>query len=527
MDSNNRVVQALLVQDGRISDLGTTRAISDKITGSVQVIDLQGLTLIPGIVDAHSHFPASGIRNVSVDLSPPPVGKTNSLPVLLEQISEATKRTDTSDWLLGFNYDNTVLANGEHPTREQLDLIAPDHPVYCWHNSGHMGVANSQALLRLAINENSVAPVGGSLGRDKETGLLNGLLQEKAAPPLSTIVGKFSLAKQLQVLTSARDNYLAQGVTTVQNGYAGLSMMRVLRLAKKIGLLPQRVVIWPAHGKSKNYAKSDQSHAQFEYKVGAIKILVDGSPQGMTAFLSEPYHKPLDKPVGYRGFALIDQQALTDLVTHYHVNGYQLAMHGNGDAAIEYIINSVEAAQTAHPRADARHIIVHAQTIRQDQLARLEGLSLTPSFFTSHTYYWGDWHREQSLGPERAANISPAKWAIESGVRFTLHADSPVTPITPMQLLWSASNRMSSSGAELGLHQRIDMQTALRSITIDAAWQNHLDKAVGSLEAGKLADLVVLSDNPYTAADVREIEVLATYISGIERYLHPNGLNTD
>lgn len=527
MDTESRVVQAILVENGRITELGTTRAISDKFTPSVQVIDLQGRTIVPGFVDAHSHFPASGIRAVSVDLSPPPTGTTDSLENLLYQIAQAVQNQRSKGWLLGFNYDNTVLGEGKHPTRLQLDAVASDHPVYLWHNSGHMGVANSKALARLSIDENSKAPEGGVIGIDHQTGLLNGLLQETAAPPLATIVRKFSAARQLRILTSARDDYLSQGVTTVQNGYAGLNMARILWFAKKVGLIPQRVIVWPAHGKNDNAGKARNTQSEFNFKHGAIKILVDGSPQGMTAFLSEPYFNARDKPADYRGFALIDQQALTELVTQFHSNGYQLALHGNGDAAIDYIIKAVEVAQAKHLRPDARHIIVHAQTIRQDQIAQLNALSLTPSFFTSHTFYWGDWHRTESLGPSRAANISPAQWASESEVRYSLHSDAPVTPMRPMQILWSAMNRVSSSGFELGPHQRIDIDAALRAITIDAAWQNHVDNEVGSLEVGKLADMVVLSQNPYTAADVRNIEVLNTYISGVEHYSHPDWFATD
>jgi len=260
-------------------------------------------------------------------------------------------------------------------------------------------------------------------------------------------------------------------------------------------------------------------------KIGALKILVDGSPQGMTAYLSKPYFDTRGKPADYRGFALIDQASLNTLVTDYHRRGYQLAMHGNGDAAIEFIINAVEAAQSEYPRPDARHLIVHAQTIRKDQIDRLPALSLTPTFFTSHTYYWGDWHRQFTLGPERASNISPARWAQQAGVKFSLHSDTPVTPIAQQQLLWSATKRQTQSGVTLGPDQRIDMQTALRAITIDAAWQNHMEDEVGSLEVGKFADLVVLSQSPFDVEDVRSINVLATYINGVKRYEHSSTSN--
>jgi len=525
MDAGNRVVQAMSIVAGRIHDLGSTERITANITPSTQIINLNGRTLLPGFVDAHSHFPASGIRAVSVDLAPPPMGDTSTLEQLIDSLVVAAKNNNGNEWLLGYNYDNTAFNNGEHPTRAELDAAVPDQPVYLWHSSGHMGVANSAALALLDIDETSAPVSDATYGRDINTGKLNGLLQEKSAPALADIIKTYSLRKQMRIFTTARDDYLAAGITTIQNGFAGKNMMRALPLSQFSGLLPQRVIVWPAHKKQTinaqaRYSLSNSTTERFSFIKGAVKILVDGSPQGMTAYLSEPYFNPRNHPAGYRGFALIDQAALNELVSDFHRRGYQLAMHGNGDAAIDSIINAVEAAQKTHHRPDARHLIVHAQTIRQDQIVRLPGLSLSPTFFTSHTYYWGDWHRQVTLGPARASNISPARWAQQAGIRFSLHSDTPVTPISQLQLLWSATKRQTQSGKTLGADQRIDMLSALRAITIDAAWQNHIDDAVGSLEVGKFADLVVLSQSPFEAEDVRQINVLATYINGVKHYEH-------
>jgi len=504
MDASNRIVQALSIRAGRIHDLGSTEHVTANSTSSTTTIDLRGRTLMPGFVDAHSHFPASGIRAVSVDLSPPPIGDTNTIDQLLARLVDAAQTSNSRDWLLGYNYDNTTLDEGKHPTRIELDAAVPDQPVYLWHSSGHMGVANTKGLDLLGINESSVPASDGTYGRDTDTGRLNGLLLEKSAPPLTEIIKTLSLKKQMRIFTAAREDYLAAGVTTIQNGYAGKNMMRALRYSQMAGQLPQRVVAWPAHNKqeirgNRSNSSGVQFNESFTFAKGAVKILVDGSPQGMTAYLSEPYFNTLDKPADYRGFALIDQVSLNSLVYDYHRRGYQLAMHGNGD--------------------------VHAQTIRQDQINRLPALSLSPTFFTSHTYYWGDWHRQYTLGPERANNISPARWAQQAGVRFSLHTDTPVTPVTQLQLLWSATKRQTQSGVTLGVDQRIDMQTALRAITIDAAWQNHIEDVVGSLEVGKFADLVVLSQSPFEVDDVRSIDVLATYINGVKRYEHPSTTN--
>jgi len=523
-------VQAMSIIAGRIDALGSNDHIIAKITSSTTVIDLDGNTLLPGFVDAHSHFPASGVSAVSIDLAPPPIGDTDTLELLLDRLAKAAQTNNSRGWLLGYNYDNTAFDDGEHPTRNELDEVVPNQPVYLWHSSGHMGVANSKALALLGIDDGSVPESDGTYGRDINTGRLNGLLQEKSAPPLSDIIKTLSFKKQLRIFTTARDDYLAAGVTTIQNGYAGKGMSSALRLSQLAGQLPQRVVVWPALDKQiiqGNFSNSSSTkfNALPTLKKGALKILVDGSPQGMTAYLSKPYFDTRGKPADYRGFALIDQASLNTLVTDYHRRGYQLAMHGNGDAAIEFIINAVEAAQSEYPRPDARHLIVHAQTIRKDQIDRLPALSLTPTFFTSHTYYWGDWHRQFTLGPERASNISPARWAQQAGVKFSLHSDTPVTPIAQQQLLWSATKRQTLSGVTLGPDQRIDMQTALRAITIDAAWQNHMEDEVGSLEVGKFADLVVLSQSPFDVEDVRSINVLATYINGVKRYEHSSTSN--
>ena len=519
-DHSNRTVQAVLLENQRIVAVGSNTDIAARITKNTTVVDLLGKTMLPGFVDAHSHFPVPGVRAVSIDLSSPPMGDTTSIATLLAHIENAAAAQPAGDWLLGYNYDNAAFADGNHPQRAELDIITPDHPVYLWHSSGHMGVANSLALERLGISEQSVPQPGGSFGRDEASGRLTGLLQEKAAPPLSRFLSEFSILELFEILTVARDEYLANGVTTIQNGYVGKRMAAVLRWSQRLGIIPQRIVVWPAHEKMRQtlLAKniSDNTHPWFT--VGAVKLIADGSPQGLTAHLSEPYYDAAGTHNGYAGIAAISADELNGWVLRYHLLGYQLAIHGNGDAAIDNILNAVSIAQQALPRSEARHILVHAQTIRHDQLERMHALHLSPSFFTAHTYFWGDWHRTRSLGPDRAAIISPAHWAGELGLRYSFHTDAPVTPMQPMQMLWSATRRETSTGFVLGQGQRVSMQQALRAITIDAAWQNHLESTRGSIEVGKVADLVVLSDNPMSAVDVRQIRVLRTYIGGELHY---------
>ena len=199
-----------------------------------------------------------------------------------------------------------------------------------------------------------------------------------------------------------------------------------------------------------------------------------------------------------------------------HRAGYQIAIHGNGDAAIDDILYAYREAQEDFPRTDARHRIEHCQMAREDQLDEMQELGISPSFFVGHAYYWGDRHRDIFMGPERAARLSPLKSAVDRGIRFTVHDDTPVTPVNPIQLVWDAVNRITTSGKVLGPAQRITPYQALRAVTIDAAWQNFEEDIKGSIEVGKLADFVVLEENPLTVdpEHIRDIRVLATIVGG-------------
>lgn len=505
--------QAILIRNNRIAAIGDQQSVLKQASSAAQVIDLEGRTVTPGFIDAHSHFPVSGLSAVSVNVAPPPVGPGVSKVAVLQRIAQAVPQQvagDDADFILGFNYDNTAFDNPAHPTRTELDAVSNGYPVYLWHSSGHLGVANSAALKRLGIDEFSPAIKGGQRIKD-DNGQLTGLLLENSAPSLARLVQQLSWPDRWKIVSAARDDYLAAGVTSLQNGYASMAMHRLLHGLHKLGVVPQRVKTWLAHNK---LASSEQRH--FPPNT-TIKIIVDGSPQGLTAFLTEPFRVPAFGP-NNAGFPIFTQSVLNAVVLRYHRLGYQLALHGNGDAAIDQIIHAVEAAQLAEPREDPRHLLVHAQLVRPDQLQRMNAIGLSPTFFTAHTFFWGDWHR-QTLGEARAAGLSPAASARKSGLRFSLHADTPVTPMNIFTMMWAASERQTRSGLVLGPVERIDRAAALRAVTLDAAWQAFREHEVGSLEVGKLADLVVLSENPITALDIRQVVVEQTWIGGQRHYV--------
>jgi predicted amidohydrolase YtcJ len=255
-------------------------------------------------------------------------------------------------------------------------------------------------------------------------------------------------------------------------------------------------------------------------RVIGVKLWQDGSIQGYTGYLSSPYHKQPEGKQDYRGYATRERQLLLDHVRRLHAGGYQIAIHGNGDAAIDDILQAYASAQKQMPRPDARHRIEHCQMPREDQLDRIRDLGISPSFFEAHVYYWGDRHRDLFIGPARAARISPLASALRRGIQFTLHNDTPVTPVDPLLLVWAAVTRLTRGGQVLGADQRIPVTDALKAITINAAWQNHEEKTKGSIEVGKWADLTILDQNPLRAdpARIRDIAVVETIVRGESVY---------
>ena len=519
MDTANTVSQAVLIEGQYIVAVGSNETINSRINSHTIVHDLQGKTLIPGFIDAHGHFPGSGMAKLNVDLNSPPIGTVTDMADLIKALQRKAATTGKGDWIFGVSYDDTSLAEKRHPTRAELDAALPDHPVFLWHISGHMGVANSAALAIAAIDESTPNPEGGVYVKDPVTGQLTGLLEENAMLEIQAIVMDFSIIDFFKMITSAAAEYASVGVTTAQSGAVALKVAQGFKIASRLGLIPMRLELWPLFdemGPQLLDGSVDVATLESDtISIGAIKIIADGSIQGYTGYLSQPYHQPFHGDEHYRGYPRVVRSELNRWIEKYHSAGYQLAIHGNGDAAIDDILAAIELAQQAHPRDDSRHIVIHAQMARSDQLDTMKHLGVTPSFFVAHTYYWGDRHRDLFMGPERAARMSPTATALAKALPFSIHLDTPVVPMDPLFLVWTAVNRISSSGQVIGPAERIDPLTALRAVTIDAAWQIFQEHNRGSIEAGKYADLVILNDDPTTNPDtLKDITVELTMVGG-------------
>jgi predicted amidohydrolase YtcJ len=519
MDGESRVATAIAIEGERIAAVGSDDDLKQWLDGADLRIDLDGRTVVPGFIEPHGHFPGAGLVAVGADLNSPPIGDVAKIEQALQALRDVDAERPGEGWLVGIGYDDTMLAEKRHLSREDLDSVSTSRPVLALHISAHMIVVNSLALARFGIDEDTPDPPGGEIRKDPETGEPTGLLLETAGREMLLDALAFAPLDQIAVVRAAVAAYAREGFTTVQNGLATEEQLEGMSMGTKVGLLPLRVVAWPKDelGIAALQGETDLGIYEAErFHIGAVKLVGDGSIQGYTGYLSEPYHQLGDHPEGYRGYPNIDAETLVEQVKTIHCGGSQVAVHGNGDAAIDQFLDAWEAALDACPSEDARPILVHAQMSRRDQLERMKELGVTPTFFSAHVYYWGDRHREIFLGPERAARISPAASAAALGIRFTTHLDTPVVPIDSRMQLWAPVARETSSGQLLGPDERISAEQSLRAMTIDAAWQVHLEDELGSLEAGKKADLVILSDNPLDPdTDLREIRVEKTVVGGV------------
>jgi predicted amidohydrolase YtcJ len=524
MDATGTVSEAVSLREGLIDSVGSSEEILALVSDNTVVVDLRGRTVLPGFIDAHGHFPGSGQTVFSADLNSPPIGEVTNLSQLLERLTRlAQARSD--GWIIGHGYDDTLLAERRHPNRDDLDTVSSDRPVAIIHVSGHLAVVNSAALAILGIDSESVDPEGGVIVREPDSDggrRPNGVLEETAARAVWEYTLDLSAMDALRMTTQAAEEYLAAGVTTASAGGMPSPVATLLGFLSQLNQFPQRVALFPLFEEVGEQLLDGSvtldGFAKARVSAPRVKIIADGSIQGYTGYLSAPYHVPYKGDPDYRGYASVPREVLFQQVAGLYERRIQVAIHCNGDASIEDGLDAIEYAMQQHPWPEARPLMIHAQMTREDQIARMAELGVTPSFFSAHTYYWGDRHAAIFMGPERAANMSPARWAQDAGVRFSSHLDTPVTPMLPLQAVWSQVERMSTSGTVIGPDQRIDRLSALRAVTIDAAWQVFMDDVIGSIEPGKDADLVVLSDNPLTALDIRSLKVDRTIIAGATVY---------
>ena len=517
--------EAIAVKDGKILAVGAKADVLKTKGDATKLVDLGSKTLLPGFVDGHGHFLNVGIQTATANLLPPPDGPISSIPQLqqaLRDFNAASPLVKAHGIIIGMNYDDSQLAEHRHPTRQDLDAVSTELPVMAIHQSGHFGVLNSKALAMMKLTAESVDPAGGLIRREADGKTPNGVLEENAFfAVVFKLLPKFTPEEVAEQLQASETIYLANGFTTAQDGKTTASDLKTLAALAEAGKLKLDVVSYPdidtvgdvpvLHGPL--MARTYANHL----RIGGVKLTLDGSPQGKTGWFTRPYFKPPDgqKP-DYHGYAAFTDEKLSEWINLAYKNNWQVFAHCSGDAAVDQFIKTIRAAQSAYPGDDRRAVIIHGHYIRADQIPAIKELGIFVSAFPLHTFNWGDWHRESVVGPERAENISPTGWFLENGIKFSVHADAPVIFPNSMQLIATAVNRTTRTGHVLGPKHRLEPIVALKAMTIWPAYQHFEEKTKGSLEVGKLADLVILDKNPLTVerATLKDIKVVETIKEG-------------
>ena len=509
--------EAVVVDDGRIVFVGSkAEALGRKGDGTV-VKELAGKTLMPGFIDGHAHAQQFGMQAVGANLLAPPDGDVNTIDDVIERLKAFAQGPDVklTGWIFGVGYDDALL--GRHPTREDLDKVSTTVPVMATHISGHFAAVNSVGLKKIGYDASTPNPEGGIIRREVDGKTPNGVLEELAAIPHMLTLQPATREGKDYFLKRGVEMAKSFGYTTAIEGRMFGPMHADMADAAGRGLVDIDFIGWMDYTGRAELDKGFSTSYSNHYRLGGLKVTLDGSPQGRTAWRTVPYLIPPDgqKP-GYLGYpAIPDTKQVEAYLDEAYAKGWPVKIHANGDAAVDQLFAALRPVVAKYGVKPGQTILVHGQFIRPDQVKELKSLGIFPSMFPMHTFYWGDWY-EKIVGPEQAAQISPMHSILSTGLHATSHTDAPVALPNLMQVAWATVNRTSRSGKVIGPDERVTPYEAMQMITIWSAEQFGEQATKGSIKEGKLADFVILSDNPVTIdpKEINRIQVLETIKEG-------------
>ena len=504
---------------GRLSD-------AKKLFPNATQTNLNGKTLLPGFIDAHAHFAGFPSQSIGAQILPPPDAGANNIDTLIQILKDwsTPENIKLTGWIFGMGFDDSVLEDKRFPTKEDLDKVSTEYPVMIVHISGHFCVVNSKGLELLKLTAESPDPEGGIIRRIPGTKEPNGVLEELAAIPFMPMVLGPKSEEAIKVfLTAGQNMALSYGYTTVQEGRAMPSSHLFLEYAANTNFLKLDVVSYIDYSVADSLLKTDWYSSSYKnhYRIGGVKLTLDGSPQGRTAWRTQPYLIPPDgAEEGYLGYPAIPlDEDVEKIYESAFQNNWQIHTHANGDAAMDQMIRTLKKVTAKYGNENRRDVLIHGQYVREDQLDAFKDLNIIASLFPLHTFYWGDWHKE-IIGDSLGNKISPTRTALNKGLKITIHTDAPVALPNLMRVIWTATNRVSRSGSIIGEEERLSPYEALKCITEWSAYQHFEEKTKGTLEIGKLADLVILDSNPLTMEKekIKDIIVLETIKEGYSVY---------
>lgn len=517
MNNKEPMVEAVLIDGERIVKVGSKEEILNEKDKNTELIDLDGKTMLPGFIDSHSHIVAVAQTLMIVNLS-----EANSKEEFIKILKDSLKNNPPKEgeWLIGFGYDNTRYENEEHPTKFDLDLVSKEIPIFVSHASGHIATTNSKALEAFGyVGESYEVPEGGVVRTVEGSNEPNGVLEENAclSPEKRKCIPTPSMETLISCIKKAQQIYASYGLTTAQDASIDEGLNQLLSFAAQKNELIIDIVGQAIQNTTLKLLKNEGTPKRDynkHYKLLGGKTWLDGSPQGKTAWLTRPYYEvPEGEDKDYCGYPTQEDEMVIDYFKSLIENNIQVNVHCNGDAASDQFIRCYrKALELTGNKMDLRPVMVHSQTVREDQLDEMKELGIIATFFLDHIWFWGDYHYESVLGPERAERISPAKSALKRGINFTLHQDSPVKMPNQILALHNAVNRKTQSGRVLGEDQRLTVMEALKALTINAAYQYFEENEKGSIEIGKIADFVILDKNPLEikSSEIKDINVIET-----------------
>ncbi|MCJ7608466.1 amidohydrolase [Candidatus Bathyarchaeota archaeon] len=518
MDKSHTIAQAVATKWGRILAVGTDGDIKEHIGAETHVIDLLGRTVIPGMIDTHCHMVATGISNTTdVDLGEE--AGVRSIADLKKRIAEKAIQAKPGEWVAGVREDDQKLAEKRHPDRFDLDQAAPDNPVIVSTVGGHYYIANTQALRKAGITRETPDPVGGVIERDKQ-GEPTGGLHEKA---LELVTAAKARAKEGASSDDAREEAIegvkrilqsnaSTGLTCVYDMVDGVQLRTVLdlknrgslpirvRMDVEIALQPELDILGITQGLGDEFAR-----------ICGLKFFFDGAVSARTAAVAEAYN---DRP-GYMGVLSTTREIAHKTILEAVRRGHRVSAHANGERAITMYLDIIAEAQAKYPRPDSRNRVIHCSVLTPDLVNRIRKLGLLPTIFGPYPYYHGD-KLIPAFGPERLERMFAARWLLDAGIKVAAHSDHDASPYPPLMAIHALVNRRTRTGKPLGQSQRISVTEALSLYTSNAAYHSFDENDLGSIESGKLADMVILGIDLLTAPSetIKDIPVDATIMGG-------------
>lgn len=527
VDDAQPSAEALAVKGGKIVAVGPRAEVEKAHKGAAtKVVDLGGKALLPAFLDAHSHYISALTVANQVNLYAPPAGPGKdpaSIVAELVKFRDANKIAK-GEVIQAYGYDENVMPNGRLLNRDDLDKALPDNPVLVGHVSMHGAVLNSAAMKKWNISAATKTPPGGVIVRKPGTQEPYGLIMETAYLPIFASLPQPTTAQEVEWSKAGQRLYAQHGITTAHEGATHLADLEVMKRAAAGGATLIDVVAYPfitdLDPVLAKYPQNTWGSYENRLKIGGVKITIDGSPQGKTAFFTTPYLT--GGPGGeknWKGELTFPEDVITQAVKKVYDMGVPLNLHANGDGAIDAFLRAHEKA-AADDLGKERHVtMIHSQFARKDQLDKYVTYKIRPSFYTLHTYYFAEAHIA-NRGRAQAMVISPMRDAIDKGLVPTNHTDFVVAPLDQLFMMWSAVNRISRDGALIGADQRVTPLEALKAQTLNVAQQYGEEASKGSLAVGKLADMVVLDQNPLKveALKIRDVKVVETYKEGQSIY---------